>query len=122
MRHFAKADIDQWDKYFKINLINSLSGVRPACLIGTASASGKTNVAIFNSVMHIGADPALIGFFMRPITVERHTHANIKETGSFTINHFCPGDTQKAHHTSAKFRSDISEFEACGLTLSLIHI
>lgn len=116
MKHYSASDIEDWDKHFKINLINSLSGVRPACLIGTVSANGQPNAAIFNSVMHIGSSPALIGFFMRPVTVERHTFSNILANSEFTINHVSPAEASRAHHTSAKFEGDVSKFEACGLT------
>ena len=48
--------------------------------IGTISKEGKTNLAIFSSVIHVGANPPALGFLMRPISVERHTYTNIKET------------------------------------------
>jgi flavin reductase (DIM6/NTAB) family NADH-FMN oxidoreductase RutF len=36
--------------------------------------------------------------------------------GVYTINHVHEGFVEKAHYTSAKFESGISEFEACKLT------
>jgi len=109
-----KSDIESLDKRYRATLINSLAGVRPAVLVGTRSASGKSNLAIFNSLIHIGADPALWGLLIRPATVRRDTLNNIQETGSYTIN-FIPAELHKsAHTTSAKFNDDISEFSACG--------
>ncbi len=105
-------DIESLDKAYRRNLINQLSGVKGANLIATISKSGKENLALFNSVVHLGANPACMGFIMRPLTVTRHTYENIKETGVFTINSVSVGDYKKAHHTAAKWNS--SEFEACG--------
>lgn len=101
---------------FRANLINKVSGFKSANLIGTKSKSGQTNLAVFNSVMHIGANPPYLGFILRPTTVERHTYENIKETGFYTINQITTKIHQQAHQTSAKYERGVSEFEAVGLT------
>ena len=69
---------------YKGVLLNKVSGVKPGNLIGTRSESGINNLAVFNSVVHIGANPPYLGFILRPTTVERHTYENIKETGYYT--------------------------------------
>jgi flavin reductase (DIM6/NTAB) family NADH-FMN oxidoreductase RutF len=67
--------------------------------------------------MHIGSNPPLLGFILRPETeVRRDTFSNILETNCFTVNHVHQSFVQKAHYTSAKFEAEISEFEACSLT------
>jgi len=104
------------EKHYRTNLVNSLTGFKSANLIGTISAEGKTNLAIFSSVIHVGANPLMMGFLMRPVSVERHTYTNIKETGYFTINHINKKIFKQAHQTSARYEKDISEFDACGLT------
>jgi flavin reductase (DIM6/NTAB) family NADH-FMN oxidoreductase RutF len=96
---------------YRINLINSCSGYKSANLIGTKSSKGVSNVAIFSSVTHIGSEPALLGFFLRPNTVIRNTYDNIKETATFTINHIHESILQDAHHTSAKYDATVSEFD-----------
>jgi flavin reductase (DIM6/NTAB) family NADH-FMN oxidoreductase RutF len=53
---------------------------------------------------------------MRPVSVERHTYNNIKETGYYTINHIHKDIFKQAHQTSAGYDKDISEFDECGLT------
>ena len=116
MPHFSTNDINNMHHLYRINLINSCSGFKSANLIGTKSSSGISNVAIFSSVTHIGSDPALLGFFLRPTTVVRNTYENIKETGCFTINHIHESILQDAHHTSAKYDSQISEFDVTQLT------
>jgi flavin reductase (DIM6/NTAB) family NADH-FMN oxidoreductase RutF len=101
----------------KINLINSITGIKPANLIGTKSNNGSTNLAIFSSVVHLGSNPAYIGFVLRPETeVRRHTYENIIETEEYTINHVHQSFVEKAHYTSAKFEKDESEFEFCKLS------
>jgi len=103
-------------KYSRINLINTLSGPRSGNLIGTVSTEGVSNLAVFNTVTHIGANPPYLGFIMRPLTVERHTYENIKQTGHFTINPINSTIIDQAHQTSAKYDSGTSEYEATGLT------
>lgn len=115
MTHFTKQDIDAMHHLYKINLINSCSGYKSANLIGTKSNDGIPNVAIFSSVTHIGSNPALLGFFLRPTTVIRNTYENIKQTGYYTINHVHESVLTDAHHTSAKYDKSISEFEMTNL-------
>lgn len=107
-------DIEGLEKAYKRNLINQLSGVKGANLIGTKDQEGKTNLAIFNSVVHLGANPACMGFIMRPLTVQRDTYQNLKAEGFYTINSVLVSDYKKAHHTAAKWEG--SEFDACDFT------
>lgn len=104
------------DKHIRIRMLNMLSGPRTAYLIGTCDKQKSTNLGIFNSVVHIGASPALLGFIMRPVHVRRDTYRNILETQSFTFNTIHPEFLEKAHGASKKFDADVSEFEVLGLT------
>ncbi len=100
----------------RIKYLNSVSGIKPANLIGTISEAGQTNLAIFSSVFHLGSDPALLGFITRPTgEVPRHTFENILNTKQYTINHVNHAITEKAHYTSAKVKREQSEFEICRL-------
>lgn len=111
-----KETLTQYDSRFRATFINSLAGLKQAILIGTKSKEGSTNLAIFNSLIHIGANPALWGFICRPATVKRDTLSNILETNYYTINYVSTGDQKKAHQTSASYSEDVSEFDACGFT------
>lgn len=111
MAAFTIKEINDLDHLYKINLINSCSGFKSANLIATKSKDGIENVAVFSSVTHIGSNPPLLGFFCRPTTVTRNTYTNLKETGIYTINPIHEAILEEAHHTSAKYPSDISEFE-----------
>lgn len=101
---------------FRTHLINSLSGFKSANLIGTVNAQGQTNLAMFSSVIHLGASPALVGFITRPDSVIRHTLENIKQTKQYTINQVSEDFYLNAHQTSARYLSDESEFSHTGLT------
>ena len=115
--HLTKEDIQNLDRVKRLNIINSVSGIKPANLIGTKANNGQTNLAIFSSVVHLGSNPALLGFVMRPTDdVPRHTYEYIKETGVYTINHVQVTIADRAHYTSAKIDRDVSEFDRCGLT------
>lgn len=110
MIKYTNSNIKELEHLFKINLINSATGYKSANLIGTKSTNGQENIAVFSSVIHLGSNPALIGFICRPTTVPRHTYKNIKETKTYTINHIHQDILEDAHHTSAKYPEEVSEF------------
>ncbi|MEZ5009913.1 MAG: flavin reductase [Chitinophagales bacterium] len=119
--HLTKTDIENTEKIKRLNIINSITGIKPGNLIGSISKEGHTNLAIFSSVVHLGSNPALIGFIMRPNHKEiRDTYNNIMDNGCYTINHIHESFIEKAHYTSAKFESTESEFELCKLTEAYI--
>ena len=111
MHQFDKKRIEELAKIYRLNLINSVTGYKSAHLVGTCSETGNENLAVFSSVVHLGSNPALIGFILRPTTVPRHTHANMKATGIFTLNAISKNQIKEAHHTSAKYPEDVSEFD-----------
>ena len=115
MAFFNFDDIQDLDKIYKINLINSCSGFKSANLLGSISSQGVANVAVFSSVTHLGSNPPTLGFILRPTTVPRDTYKNIKESGVFTINHIYEEIIEDAHHTSAKYPENVSEFDVTKL-------
>jgi len=115
MAFFNFDDIQNLEKIFKINLINSCSGFKSANLLGSISEAGVSNVAVFSSVTHLGSKPPTLGFILRPTTVPRDTYKNMKDLGVFTINHIHKGIIEDAHHTSAKYPKEVSEFDMTGL-------
>ena len=113
---FEEADIFKLDKVKRLKLINSITGVKPANLIGTRSSDGITNLAIFSSIVHLGSNPPLISFVTRTSKeVNRNTLANILSTNFFTINQIQKSFVKNAHYTSAKFNASTSEFQMCKL-------
>jgi flavin reductase (DIM6/NTAB) family NADH-FMN oxidoreductase RutF len=116
IKQFLLNDLEAMEQRFRTNFINSISGFKSVALIGTIDLSGQTNVAVFSSIVHIGANPPLLGFVVRPDSVERHTLENILETKEYTINFIDETIFKKAHQTSARYSKSTSEFDAVGLT------
>ncbi len=110
----TKENIEQAEQHYRTALINSLAGFRQAVLVGTKSADGNTNLAIFNSLIHLGANPALFGLISRPDSVPRDTLQNILDTKVYTLNYVTSAQYEKAHQTSARYDKGISEFEKVG--------
>lgn len=116
MKNIHSKDIESMEKLARVRLANSLPGPKPIALVGSINAQGETNLAPFSTITHLGSNPALIGMISRPDLVERHTLSNILDTRSYTINHVHSGILEQAHHCSARYPREISEFSATGLT------
>lgn len=116
MKTISKNDISTMDKRLRATFINSLWGFRNLSLIGTKSKIGNINFAPFNSLNHLGADPALASITIRPAEVERHTFENIQETKYFSANNISIKTFKKVHQTSARYPKSLNEAEEVGLT------
>ncbi|MEC9187554.1 MAG: flavin reductase [Bacteroidota bacterium] len=122
MTFFSEEDILQMPKVKRLNIINSITGIKPANLISTIDERNRHNLAIFSSVVHLGSNPALIGFVLRPQEkIRRHTYGNILENGYYTINHLPNHKTLEGHYTSAKFDKETSEYDVCHFTPEFQH-
>lgn len=113
--HLFFEDIMKMDRFPRMHLMNTISGLKGAHLLGTISHKGTPNLGVFSSIVHVGANPPHLGFIMRPLTVPRHTYHNIKAKGFFTLNSIHPDFLAKAHQSSANYGVEESEFEAVGL-------
>ena len=116
MRSLTSADIASMEKLVRVQFANSLPGPKPISLVGSIDADGRTNLAPFSTVTHLGSNPAMIGLVSRPDLVDRHTLSNILATGSYTINHVNSDILKRAHQCSARYDRNESEFLATGLT------
>ncbi len=114
--HIDINTVKSWQRFYRANFINCLTGFKAVSLIGTVNKSGQPNLAIFSSIVHLGSDPALIGFINRPLAAAPHTIANIEATKVYTINHIQPSFVAAAHQTSAKYLATENEFEKVKLT------
>ena len=120
--YLNKDSIQQLEKFNRINLMNSITGISPANLIGTISNDSIENLAIFSSIVHIGSNPPLMGFILRPTKNNRRdTYENIIETNKFTINHITSDMVERSHYTSVKFHKNESEFQKCRLTAEYLN-
>lgn len=120
MKHFSEKELKQLPSRYRAHLINSCTGYKSTNLIGTKSRLGVTNLAIFNSVVHIGSNPPMLGFILRPLTIKRNSYTNFKESGYFTVNQVNKEIIKDAHHTSARYDYDISEFSKTNLIESYL--
>ena len=108
----TKDDLQAVDRKFRLNLINSITGIKPANLVGSRSKDNKDNLAIFSSLVHLGSNPAHLGLVFRPqLKNRKDTYSNIIETGYYTINQISEDFIKKAHYTSAKLPKNQSEFD-----------
>ena len=111
MQHYSKNQIELMEKIFRLNLINSCTGYNSANLLGTISKENIENLAVFSSITHLGSNPSLLGFIVRPTIVPRDTYKNIMDNSFFTVNHINVNDIEDAHHTSARYSAKVSEFD-----------
>lgn len=115
--HFSRPD--DWAQHKSRDFaawFSQLEGLRSPVAVGTRGSGGVANLAVFNSMTHIGSRPPYLALVFRPLTVERHSYDNLKATGVYTINHLPAARLDSLHATSAKYPREVSEFEACGLT------
>jgi flavin reductase (DIM6/NTAB) family NADH-FMN oxidoreductase RutF len=104
------------EQRFRTTFINAIAGFKSLNLVGTINEQAQNNLAVFNSIFHVGANPPLLGMVIRPDEVERHTLQNILTQQQYTLNHVHPEIIRAAHQTSARYQKEISEFDVCGLT------
>jgi len=116
VKHITHDEILNMEKQERVHFANSLGGFKSVVLIGTQNNKMQKNLAIIDSILHIGSNPPLFGMVFRPGAVERHTLENILETGFYTINHITEKIHKQAHQTSARYDQGDSEFEKTGLT------
>jgi len=91
-------DLKNLERKFRLNLINSITGVKPANLVGTTSNEKQDNLAIFSSIVHLGSNPAQIGMVTRPqVETMKDTFSNIMETKYYTINHISAPFVAESH-------------------------
>jgi flavin reductase (DIM6/NTAB) family NADH-FMN oxidoreductase RutF len=114
MRIFTSKELAEQEKPYRTNFINSLSGFKSLQLLGTKKQDGVTNLAIFNSIFHVGANPPYLGLVVRPDGPEHDTLKNILSQEHYTLNNVKEAFYQQAHQTSARYVSGESEFKACG--------
>jgi flavin reductase (DIM6/NTAB) family NADH-FMN oxidoreductase RutF len=110
------AELMAMEQHKRAHLVNSAGGFKSVCLIGTADKQYHANLAIFSSIVHIGTNPPLICFIIRPGSADGHTLSNILSTGVYTINHINENIYRQAHQTSARYPKHVAEFDATGLT------
>ena len=115
MPEWTSQALAEWAHHDRVRFFNTLLGVRPAHLVGTASEECLPNLAVFNSACHISASPPRIGILSRSPTVRRDTLENIRSTGAWTLNAITQAMLPAAHRTAEKCPPSESEFDRVGL-------
>ncbi len=118
--NITKENLENFEQNYRRAFVNSLAGFRQVAMVGTRNTGGFSNLAIFNSLIHLGASPALFGLISRPNSVPRDTLQNIVDTGEYSINYVATAEMEKAHQTSARYPKNSSEFSAVGFTETTI--
>jgi flavin reductase (DIM6/NTAB) family NADH-FMN oxidoreductase RutF len=117
MLHFTKDDFTKWERFYRANMLNSISGFKATHLIATVNSAGLPNLSLFHNIIHLGAaDPALVGMVSRPRAASPHTLSNIESTGCWTLNSVHASFIERAHQCSAKYPDGVNEFDEVGLT------
>ena len=71
MLEINKDKLKNYTRVEIINLMNSITGAKPALLLGTKSISKVSNLAIFSSIVHISSSPALFAFFIKKTKISK---------------------------------------------------
>lgn len=116
MKQITQADILAMEPRFRTTFINSISGFKSLQMVATINENGVSNIGLFNSIFHVGANPGYIGMVFRPDGPEHETLANILRSGVYTLNNVLETNFRAAHQTSARYLAGVSEFQACGFT------
>ena len=120
-REWSRSDLLGLDRRYRRDLINRIGGSRTAWLLTTRSSDGIANIGLFSQVVHVGANPPLIGVLFRPKSSRHQSLDNIEDIGHYCIHAVHFEEWQKAHSTSFAFGADQSEFDECEWVEETIH-
>ena len=115
MELISVEQIEGWDSVYRRTLMNAVAGPRSLFLMGTSHPNGTPNLGLFFNLVHVGANPPLLGILFRPLTVPRHSYSNLIRNNECTLNLVSESMVPQAHQSSASFAEEISEFDAVGL-------
>ena len=113
-REWSRSDLLGLNRRYRRDLINRISGSRTVWLLTTRSLDGTANIGLFSQVVHVGANPPMMGILFRPKTDRHQSLENIEETQFFGLHAVTADRWQNAHATSFAFGASQSEFDECG--------
>jgi flavin reductase (DIM6/NTAB) family NADH-FMN oxidoreductase RutF len=108
-------ELKTFDSVFRRNLMNTLTGPKPAWIMGTVNPAGLANFGLFSNVVHVGASPPSLGVLFRPLTVPRHSYENTFREGFAGFSLVDENNLEVAHQLSAPYDADGSELALDGL-------
>lgn len=91
---------------------------RPIAWVSTVSNEGVPNLAPYSYFNAVGSNPPTLMFCPanRPDGTPKDTLANIQANGEFVVNVVSFDLAEQMNQSAAAYETDVSEFEACGLT------
>ena len=91
---------------------------RPIAWISSVDPSGNMNLAPFSFFTVASVNPPILCFspLLQEDSIEKDTLANISQTGEFVVNIVSYDLAQTMNRTSARYPSDVNEFEVAGVT------
>ena len=97
MKQYSLEDILGLDQRYRATFMNSISGFKSLQMVATKNSLGKSNIALFNSIFHVGANPPYIGFVVRPNGDQHETLSNILSEKHYTLNNVLESNFAAAH-------------------------
>ena len=91
---------------------------RPIAWVVSQDARGQINAAPFSFFNAFSGDPPVVGVGIgsTPAANPKHTRANIRETGQFTVNLVSEENAEQMNVTAVDFETGVNELEKAGLT------
>ena len=91
---------------------------RPIAWVVSQDARGQINAAPFSFFNAFSGDPPVVGVGIgsTPVANPKHTRANIRETGQFTVNLVSEENAEQMNVTAVDFETGVNELEKAGLT------
>jgi len=91
---------------------------RPIAWVSTVDPSGQANLAPFSFFTVASVNPPILCFapMLDDDRAEKHTLANIRQTGEFVVNIVSCDLVEQMNQTSAPYPSGVSEFTKAGVT------
>ncbi len=91
---------------------------RPIAWVSTLNPAGQANLAPFSFFTVASVNPPILCFapLLDDNRTEKHTLANIRQTGEFVINIVSCELVERMNQTSAPYPPEVSEFTKAGVT------
>jgi flavin reductase (DIM6/NTAB) family NADH-FMN oxidoreductase RutF len=115
IKTLSSEEIANLDRSYRRDFINRITGAKAAWILGSFHPDFGENLALFSSVVHVGANPPLIGIVFRPSLNRLHSLRNISETKLFSLNSLPFSLHKEMHSASANWDEDVNDFQICGL-------
>lgn len=115
LKSFSSEEIKSLDRAYRRDFINRITGAKLAWILGSFHPEFGENLALFSSIVHVGANPPLVGIVFRPSMGKLHSLRNINETKLFSLNSLPLKFRKEIHSSSANGSEELDDFDSIGL-------